>query len=138
MSQGSSAGPPGPGWQPSDVPQLALLYLRVLGGDLGAVQVWFDQRVLDRYRTQAGCQVIRTNSVGRVRSSAGWALDFGIADDDRLIHAPAADLAQRLPASERQHWVSQMVTPPVSRTFLMMRLGGGACIDDGEVRAWPG
>ncbi len=122
----------------ANVPQRAMLYRRVLGGDFGAAQVWFDQRVLDRYRTQAGGQVIRTNSAGRVRSSAGWTLDFGIADDDRLIHASAADLAQRLPASERQHWVSQMVTPPVSRTFLIMRLGTGACIDDGEVRAWPG
>jgi len=119
-----------------DVPQRAMLYLRVLNGDLGTAQLWFDQRVLDRYRAQAGFRVIRTNTVGRVRSPAGWALDFGIADDDRLIHAAAADLAQRLPPPERQHWVSHLITPSLSRNFLTMRLGAGSCIDDGEVRDW--
>jgi hypothetical protein len=132
------AGASGPQPESSNAPQRAVLYLRVLGGDLGIAQLWFDQRVLDRYRGQAGSRVIRTNSAGRVRSSAGWTLDFGIAADDRLIHAAAGDLAQRLPASERQHWIGHLVTPPVSRAFLTMRLGAGACIDDGEVRDWPG
>ena len=117
-------------------PQRAMLYLKVFGGDLGATQVWFDQRVLDRYRADAGFRVIRTNTVGQLRASARWLLDFGIADDDRLIHASAADLAQRLPAPERQHWVDHLVTPPLSRNFLTMRLGAGACLDDGEVRDW--
>jgi hypothetical protein len=117
-------------------PQRAMLYARVLSGDLGAAQVWFDRRVLDRYQAQTGFRVIRTNTAGRLRAPAGWSLDFGIADDDRLIHAAAADLAQRLPAPERQHWVGHLVTPPVSRNFLTMRLGAGACLDDGEVRDW--
>jgi hypothetical protein len=120
-----------------DPPQRALLYLRVLGGALGAAQVWFDQRVLDRYRAQAGFRVIRTNTAGRVRSPAGWTLDFGIAGDDQVIHAAATDLAQRLPVAERQHWVGHLITPPVSANFLTMRLGAGACVDDGEVREWP-
>jgi len=113
-----------------------MVYLKVFGGDLGATQVWFDQRVLDRYRAQTGFRVIRTNTAGRLRAPAGWSLDFGIADDDRLIHAAAADLAQRLPPPERQHWVGHLVTPPVSGNFLIMRLGAGACLDDGEVRDW--
>src|SRR5438105_2513171 len=113
-----------------------MLYLKVFGGELGAAQVWFDQRVLDRYRAQADFRVIRTNTVGQLRASARWTLDFGIADEDRLIHASAADLAQRLPPPERQHWVSHLKTLPVSPTFLTMRLGAGSCIDDGEVRAW--
>jgi hypothetical protein len=117
-------------------PQRAMLYLKVFGGELGAAQVWFDQRVLDRYRAQADFRVIRTNTVGQLRASARWTLDFGIADEDRLIHASAADLAQRLPPPERQHWVSHLVTPPVSRNFLTMRLGAGACLDDGDVRDW--
>jgi hypothetical protein len=125
------------GTDAGNVPQRAVLYLKILGGDLGAAQIWFDQRVLDRYRDQAGARVIRTDTAGRVRSPAGWTLDFGIADDDRLIHASLADLAQRLPPPERQHWIAHLVTPPVSQTFLTMRLGGGAsCIDDGEVRGW--
>jgi hypothetical protein len=129
-------GSDNPRQRAADEPRLAVLYLRVLGGDLGAAQVWFDQAVLDRYRAQTGFRVIRTNTAGRVRSPAGWALDFGIADDDRLIHASAGDLAQRLPPPERQHWASHVIAPPVSGNFLTMRLGAGSCIDDGEVREW--
>jgi len=114
-----------------------MLYAKVFGGDLGAAQVWFDPHVLDRYRGQTGYRVIRTNTVGQLRAPERWTLDFGIADDDRLIHASAADLAQRLPPPERQHWVGHLVTPPVSRNFLTMRLGAGACMDDGDVRDWP-
>lgn len=118
--------------------QVLALYLRVLGGDPSLAQLWFDQRVLDRYRQQAGARVIRTNSAGRVRAPAGWSLDFGIADGDRLIHAALADVAQRLPESERLHWAQHLVTPPLSRTFVAMRMGAAACIDDGELREWPG
>jgi hypothetical protein len=115
-------------------PQRVALYLRVLGGDLGAAQLWFDQRVLDRYRSQAGWRVMRTNTVGRVRSPDGWSLDFGIADGDRLVHTSAAELNQRLPQAERQHWAHHTVTPPVSTTFMTMRLAPGSCIDDGDLR----
>ncbi|HLI27858.1 MAG TPA: hypothetical protein VKZ60_12345 [Chloroflexota bacterium] len=128
--------PPGNEARGSQVPQLALLYRKVLAGDCGVAQVWFDQRVLDRYRGQAGYRVLRSNSAGRLRAPAGWTLDFGIADGDRLIHAAAADLAQRLPPAERQHWLEHVVTPPVSRVFLTMRLGAGSCVDDGEIRDW--
>jgi len=124
----SAAGP--------NQPQRAMLFMRMLGGDYGAAQVWFQQEVLDRYREQAGSRVIRTNSSGRVRSVAGWSLDFGITSDDRLIHTAIADLAQRLPPSERQHWVQHVVAPATSGTFLTMRLGAASCIDDGEVRSW--
>ncbi len=83
MTPGESAGSAQPGGGMVNDPQRATLYLRVFGGDLGAAQVWFDQRVLDRYRGQAGFRVIRTNTAGRVRAPAGWSLDFGIADEDR-------------------------------------------------------
>ena len=116
-------------------PQRTALYLRVLGGDLGAVHVWFDQHVLDRYRVTPGWRVMRTNTVGRVRSPDGWSLDFGIAD--RLLHSTAAELSQRLPPTERQHWAQYVVTPEVSRNFVTMRLAPGSCIDDGELRDWP-
>jgi hypothetical protein len=115
-------------------PQRTALYLRVLGGDLGAAQVWFAQHVLDRYRAQPGWRVMRTNTVGRVKSPDGWSLDFGIADGDQVIHASTADLTQRLPASERAHWAQHVVTPEVSRTFITMRLAPGSCIDDGDLR----
>jgi hypothetical protein len=115
-------------------PQRAALALRVLGGDLGAAQVWFDRHVLERYRTLPGWRVMRTNTVGRVRSPEGWSLDFGIAEGEQLVHASTADLSQRLPANERQHWAQHTVTPALSRTFLTMRLAPGSCIDDGELR----
>ena len=115
-------------------PQRIALYLRVLGGDFGTAQLWFDQHVLDRYRTQPGWRVMRTDTVGRVRSPEGWSLDFGIADGDAVVHTSASELGQRLPASERRHWAQHLVTPGVSRNFLTMRLAPGSCIDDGELR----
>src|SRR5260370_7695653 len=96
-------------------PQRAALYLRVLGGDLGAAQLWFDRAVLDRYRALPGWRVVRTNTVGRVRSPEGWSLDFGIAEGEQLVHTSAAELTQRLPATERQHCPQHTLTPPLSR-----------------------
>lgn len=115
-------------------PQRTALYARVLGGDLGMAQLWFDRRVLDRYRALPGWRIMRTNTVGRVQSPAGWSLDFGIAEGDQVVHASAVDLNQRLPVGERQHWARHSVTPAVSRTFLTMRLAPGSCIDDGDLR----
>ncbi|HVA26020.1 MAG TPA: hypothetical protein VMW62_16715 [Chloroflexota bacterium] len=118
-----------------DDTQRALVTLRALNGDMGRLQMWFEREVLDRYRGQAGVRVIRTDSAGRVRSQA-WSLDFGISDNDRLIHASVADLSQRLPEAERDHWSRHISGPPASRNFLLMRFGGGGCIDDGEIRDW--
>jgi hypothetical protein len=118
-------------------PQRAALVVRVLGGDLAALQIWFDQRVLDRYRELSGWRVMRTNTVGRLRSPEGWSLDFGIGEGEAVVHTSVAELSQRLPASERQHWAQHVVTPPVSRNFLMMRMAPGSCIDDGDLRDWP-
>ena len=112
------------------------LYLRVLGGDLGAAPLWFDAAVLDRYRELGGWRVLRTNTVGRLKSPDGWTLDFGIADGDSLLHASVAEVAQRLPGVERDHWAQHLVTPATSRNFLTMRLVPGSCIDDGDLRAW--
>jgi hypothetical protein len=118
-------------------PQTVALSLRVLGGDLGAAHLWFDEHVLDRYRGESGWRVVRTNSVGRLRSSEGWSIDFGITEDDRVLHTSATELSQRLPATERQHWAEHVVTPAASRNFLTMRLSPGSCIDDGDLREWP-
>ena len=122
---------------PATQPQVALMYRKVLAGETGLAQVWFRSTVLDRYRTLNGYRVIRTNSAGRIKAPGAWTLDFGIADD-ALIHVSAADLAQRLPAADRQHWLAHIFAPPVSGTFLVMRLGAGHCMDDGDVRDWTG
>src|SRR5687768_17201178 len=92
-----TGAPPAEQTKPPGDPQLALLYGRVLAGDTGLAQVWFYASVLDKYRAQTGVRVLRSNSAGRVRTPGGWNLDFGIAGDDKVIHASAADLAQRLP-----------------------------------------
>jgi hypothetical protein len=118
-----------------DETQQALVVRRALAGDVGRLQMWFTQDVLDGYRRQPGTKVIRTNSAGRVRT-ASWSLDFGICDEDRLIHATVDDLSKRLPESEREHWAQYVHGPAASRNFLLMRFGGGACIDDGEIRDW--
>ena len=116
--------------------QLAALLARALGGDFGAVPVWFDVGVLDRYRALAGWRVMRTNSVGRIQSPEGWSIDFGITPDEDIVHATVADLAQRLPAGERQHWLQHLLAPATSRNFVTMRLVPGSCIDDGDLRTW--
>ena len=110
--------------------------LRVMNGDLGAAHLWFAADVLQRYRELPGWRVMRTNTVGRVRSPDGVSLDFGIALGDSVVHASAADLAQRLPANERQHWAQHMRVPTASRNFMTMRLVPGSCIDDGDLREW--
>jgi hypothetical protein len=117
-------------------PQSVALTLRVLGGDLGAQHLWFAQHVLDRYRGQPGWRVMRTNSVGRLRSPEGWSLDFGIEPQNQYVHTSASELSQRLPAPERQHWAQHVATLAASRNFLTMRLAPGSCIDDGELREW--
>ena len=113
----------------------ALVWNRALNGDTARLQVWFEPAVLDKYR-QAGFKIMRTNTAGRVRSPS-WSLDFGIAEGDAVIHATVSDLAQRLPESERDHWAQHAATPAASRNFLLMRFGGGGCIDDGDIREWP-
>jgi len=117
--------------------QRAALFVRVLGGDLGAAHLWFDQHVLDRYRDLPGWRVMRTNTVARLRSPEGWSLDFGIAEGEELIHTTVSEVSQRLPQTERQHWAQHVVTPAVSRNFVTMRLAPGSCIDDGDLRDWP-
>jgi len=116
--------------------QLAALLARALGGDFGVVPVWFDVGVLDRYRALAGWRVMRTNSVGRIQSPEGWSIDFGITPDEDIVHATVADLAQRLPAGERQHWLQHLLAPATSHNFVTMRLVPGSCIDDGDLRTW--
>lgn len=112
-----------------------MLYRRALT-NFGLTPVWFEARLLDRYRSQPGYRVIRSNSVGRLRSPTGWSIDFGIADNDRLLHLSVADLTQRLPPDEQAHWLAHLTAFPVSANFITMRLSAGACIDDGDIRDW--
>ena len=122
--------------QGSPTAQQVLLYRRILDGEAGLAQLWFDANVLDKYRESEGYKIVRTNTVGRVRS-ASWMLDFGIAGvDDSLIHVSQADAAARIPSGQREHWVAHAALPPASDNYLLMQITRGACVDDGDLRAW--
>jgi hypothetical protein len=96
-------------------------------------QVSFKVAVLDKY-LQSGVEVKRTNTVGRVKA-ATWSLDFGIAPDEVTIHTSLSQLSQKLPESERPHWLEHVDDAHFSENFLKMQ-GSHACIDDGGLRAW--
>ena len=116
--------------------QQTMLYRRVLQGATGLAQLWFDAAVLDKYRQSAAYKIVRTNTVGRLRGPQ-WTLDFGIAGEhDSLIHLSAADAAGRIPEGEREHWAAHAASLPASANSLLMQLTRGACVDDGDVRAW--
>lgn len=116
------------------------LLRRVLGsGDGRRLHVRFDAAVLDRYRPMPGAELIRTDTVGRVGIRNKWSLDVGIGEDSTggaVLHATLGDLLDRLPEEERDHWVAHLVALPASVNFLQMKMAAGACIDDGEPRAW--
>ncbi len=117
---------------------LALAYRKaLLAADPSLVQLHFDVAVIDRYRGQAGFQIIRTNSAGRVRKQGGWGVDFGIPDGERTIHASWQALAYALPEDERAHWAMHAAEAAgISANFMRMQLSPGSCFDDGDVRDW--
>ncbi|MGH2632857.1 MAG: hypothetical protein ACRDG3_05560 [Tepidiformaceae bacterium] len=115
-------------------PVAKTIYRRILtSADSAQVQLWFDASLLARYR-EAGYQVKRTNTVGRVKAPT-WAIDFGIGAEATTIHASIADLL-RLPEAERQHWAMYVAEAGLSENFLKMMLHAGSCIDDGDTRDW--
>ena len=117
-------------------PYLTQIYRRAFAAqDPALLQLSFDAAVLERYRESAAYELSRTDAVGRIKREGGWTLDVGISDEGS-VHACLRDVLHALPEQEREHWAQHVVALPMSRTFLQMRLSPGACIDDGEVRAW--
>ncbi len=105
--------------------------------DPALLQVGFDAAVLDRYRADASCQVMRTNTVGRVRKQGGFTIDFGISPGEATLHASWHGLMHALPEAERDHW-SAHAAPVASYSdmFLRMQLSPSSCFDDGDLRPW--
>jgi hypothetical protein len=105
--------------------------------DPALLQVGFDVAVLARYRESPAFEVMRTNTVGRVRQQRGWSLDFGISPGEATVHASWQALATALPEEERAHW-SAHVAPltTYSDMFLRMQLSPSSCFDDGDLRSW--
>jgi len=103
--------------------------------DPSLLPLFFEVAVLERYLSAPGFSIIRTDTVGRVKKEGGWALDFGIAPDESILHLTWRDLSM-LPEAEREHWGQHAVSLPASKMFLQMRLAPGSCADDGELRKW--
>jgi len=110
------------------------LYKKVLDQPAMA-QVSFRVAVLEPYLTRSGASVTRTNTVGRVKT-ATWSVDFGIAPGEATIHVAVSSLQQRLPESERAHWLAHVDDSLYSENFLKMQSSPHACIDDGDFRNW--
>ena len=106
-------------------------------GDPALLQVGFDVAVLARYREDAACQVMRTETVGRVRKQGAFTIDFGISPGEATIHASWLSLTTSLPETEREHWASHAAPlTSYSDMFLRMALSPSSCFDDGDLRAW--
>lgn len=114
--------------------QQSLLRRALAARDPARLHVRFAPGVLDRYR-EAGCELLRTRSVGRISSGRRWSVDVGIAPDGSL-HLPFKDIVERLPEEEWPHWLEHLASEPMSAAFVQMRVAAGACIDDGETEAW--
>lgn len=126
----------GPGVERStELLEQSLLRRALAARDPGRLHVHFAPAVIERYRSVAGAQLLRTRTVGRIAVPGLWSLDLGIAPDGTL-HAPFQDLADRLPEAEWGHWVEHLVALPASSNFLQMRAAAGACIDDGDTEPW--
>lgn len=103
--------------------------------DYDMLPVAIDAAVLQEYAKE-GATLYRTRTAGQVRM-AEWKLDFGILDREGVINVTLGDLF-RLPKSERERLAAHLVSPPLNARFLKMRLGMGACTDEGEVEPWDG
>jgi hypothetical protein len=101
------------------------------------LQVAFDATVLERYRAAVGCEVMRTDTVGRVRKQGAFTIDFGIAPGETIVHASWQALTTSLPEVEREHWAAHTAPATAySEMFLRMQLSPNSCFDDGDLRAW--
>ena len=112
------------------------LLRKLLEGDVSLLQVLLDAHVLDKYRGDAGYQVLRTNTIGRLARPRMWSIDFGISPGDETIHVALGDMQTRLPESEREHWLGHVVISHFSQNYIRAKLHPTSCIDDGELRAW--
>lgn len=103
--------------------------------DASMMPVAIDASVLGEYARE-GASLFRTRTAGQVRH-AGWKLDFGILDADGLLTVTLGDLFA-LPKKERERLAEHVVAPPLNARFLKLRLGMGACTDEGEIESWDG
>ena len=99
------------------------------------IPISLDGRVLEEYAAE-GATLYRTRTAGQVRT-AEWKLDFGILDDEGIINVTLGDLF-RLPKKERERLAAHVAGPALNARFLKLKMGGGACTDEGEIEPWDG
>lgn len=99
------------------------------------IPVVIDGSVLEEYAKE-GAKLYRTKTSGQVRTKE-WKLDFGILDDEGVITVTLGDLF-RLPKKERERLAQHVADQPLNARFLKLRMGGGACTDEGEIETWDG
>ena len=108
----------------------------VASNDATRLPLRISVRVLDRYLERPENRILRTDSVGRLLQPGKPTIDFGIVDDDQVIHLRFSDLVELVPEQERDHWLDHLLAPELSYSLLRMQLSPGACHDDGELRDW--
>ena len=117
----------------------SLLRRALSARDPGRVQLRFDAAVVDRYRSREDATLLRTRTVGRIAIPGRWSVDVGLASAPggrELVHLPVADLIERLPQEEWEHWIAHLESGPASASYLQMRMSPQACIDDGDPGKW--
>ena len=120
---------------PSDQAWRRTVSRAVSSGDASALPIHFSASVLTQY-VEGGARILRSNTVGRLLQPGKAVVDFGIVEDDEVIHLRFGDLVSLIPESERAHWLDHLVPLEASRAYLQMTLQPGACHDDGELREW--
>jgi hypothetical protein len=124
---------------PADDETLYRMTLRrgLARADLSNLPLHFEVGVLQRYleAEAQGFSIIRSNTVGRLKKQGGWALDFGISEDESMVHICLGDI-QNLPPDDQEHWASHAMVLSSSATYLQMRMSPGSCLDDGDIRPW--
>lgn len=120
-----------------DAAMVKYLFTDVFQGEqISKLQVFFLSGVLDKYRNNDGYKIIRTDTTGRLNKVGGWSLDFGISGkDDCFIHTAVENLVHRVSKTEHEHWLSFLVSLPVSENYLKCLLRPG-CWEDGPIRKW--
>ena len=120
---------------PTDLVWKRTVARAVSSGDASPLPVHFTASVLARY-VDGGARILRTDTVGRLMQPGKAVIDFGIVEDDTVIHLRFGDIGALIPESERSHWLDHLVPPTASRPYMQMTLQPGACHDDGELREW--
>ncbi len=123
--------------QIQDVTIARQLFTEVFQGEkINKLQLFFLTDVLNPYLENDGYKVIRTDTSGRLSKPGGWSLDFGISGEgDRFIHTAVESFVQRVPKGEHEHWLSFLISLPLSANFIKGLIRPG-CLDDGPIRKW--